>query len=170
MGLFDGESSTSRSHSYGGRASHSPSRGAYTRPSYARSASSVLGGSSRGIFSSGGGGSGSSYYKRRPRDGYVSMLIHKLQRMIKELWYYARRHPVKAFFAVVVPLLSAGGAVGGLLKGFGVHLPSALGAMGGQASRGGGGYYGSSGYGAMSESSGWMGNAGSLMSIAKAFM
>ena len=89
--------------------------------------------------------------------------------MIKELWYYARRHPVKAFFAVVVPLLSAGGAVHGLLRQFNVRIPGLDGAM----RRGGGGYYGSSGYSSIGGRSGgndWMGNAGSLMQIAKAFM
>ena len=107
--------------------------------------------------------------------------MHKLQRMIKELWTYARRHPVKAFFAVVVPLLSAGGAIGGLLKSFGIRMP--LG-MGGSSRGGGGGYYGSRGYGGDSGSDwmsqlgglagggggGLMGQAGSLMSVAKMFM
>lgn len=181
MGLFDGESShyanNHRSHSYTGT-----TRGHQTRPTYSRAPSSIFGGSnhggsksyfggssygaSRSIF---GGGGGSSYYKRRPRDGYVAYLMHRLQRMIKELWYYARRHPVKAFFAIVVPLLSAGGAVGGLLKGLGIRLP---GGFMGETRRGGGGYYGSSGYGGSSYGGGggWMGNAGSLMQVARAFM
>lgn len=181
-----------RSHSYAGRTSVSPSRGQgrgyYTRPSYTRSASSLFGGSAHsdshprsnsrasssrglfGVFSSGGGAS--SHYKRRPRDGYIAYLLHRLQRMVRELWHYARRHPVKAFFAVIVPLLSAGGAVHGLLKQFGVRLPM----MDGAARRGGGGYYGSSGYSSSSGLGGfggensWMGGAGSLMQIAKAFM
>ena len=128
--------------------------------------------SSRGIF---GGSNNGSYYKRRPRDGYVAMLIHKLQRMLKELWYYAKKNPVKAFFAVVVPLLSAGGAVHGLLRQFGVRLPL----LDGGARRGGGGYYGSSGYDGGSSrmggiggggGGGWMENAGSLMQVAKMFM
>jgi len=186
MGLFDGQS---RSYSdganlrapshHGGRTSqshsrnHSPARSTrsgthsfYARPSNARSSSSFFGGStSRGIFSSGGS---SSYYKRRPRDGYITYLVHKLQRMVKELWYYARRHPVKAFFAVIVPLLSAGGAIGGLLRGLGVSLPMMMGGST-RHSRGSGGYYGSSGYGRES-SGGWMGQAGSLMQVARAFM
>lgn len=98
--------------------------------------------------------------------------MHKLSRMVKELWYYARRHPVKAFFAVVVPLLSAGGAVHGLLRQFNIKIPG----LDGMTRRSGGGYYGSSGYGGASSLGGgrggndWMGNAGSLMQIAKAFM
>ena len=105
--------------------------------------------------------------------------MHKLQRMIKELWYYARRHPVKAFFAVVVPLLSAGGAIHGLLRQFNVRLPFIDGAT--SYSRGAGGYYGSSGYGGSSGGGlgglmggggggGLMENAGSLLGLAKAFM
>ncbi|KAK5132242.1 hypothetical protein LTR08_009230 [Meristemomyces frigidus] len=196
MGLFDGRSygegdKTARTTSHHGGHSahtrgHSPARSttrstthsAYTRasaPSYARSASgSFFGGAGsstpRGIFNTGGGTSSSSYYKRRPRDGYISYLVHKLQRMVKELWYYARRHPVKAFFAVVVPLVSAGGALHGLLRQFGIRLPMMDG--GASYSRGAGGYYGSSGYGKQSSGGGggWMSNAGSMMQIARAFM
>jgi hypothetical protein len=107
-------------------------------------------------------------------------LVQKLQRMVRELWEYARRHPVKAFFAVVVPLISAGGAIHSLLKSFGIRLPLGydLGALGGKpaAAAGAGGYYGSRGY----ESGGagvggvgageWMEGASGLISIAKAFM
>ena len=208
MGLFDGRSysaseaaypRSSHSNQGGHSSSHrsrpdSPSRGStrspgnngyFVRPSGGgRSSSSFFGSTSRGIFSGGGGGS-SSYYRRRPRDGYISYLMHKLQRMFKELWYYARRHPVKAFFAVVVPLLSAGGAIHGLMKQFGVRIPM----VDGMAKTMGGGYYGSRGYegrgggggglgglGGLSGlaggsgGGGWMNNAGSLMQIAKAFI
>lgn len=94
--------------------------------------------------------------------------------MLKELWYYAQRHPMKAFFAVVVPLLSAGGAVHGLMRQFGVRVPM----MGGAARRSGGGYYDSRGYdgdrggggGLMGGAGGLMGNVGGLMNMARAFM
>lgn len=201
MGLFDGRSySTSdiylnpNKHHSGGGGSHSrgvsPARstrsttskpqGYFARPAYNRASSgSFFGGggnnygSSRGIFSS--NSNNSSYYRRRPRDGYISYLIHKLQRMVRDLWSYARRHPVKAFFAIIVPLLSAGGAIHGLLRQFGVRLPFGL---DGATRRMGGGYYGSSGYdgrggfGGMGGGGGgsWMDNAGGLMQIAKAFM
>ncbi|KAK1062360.1 hypothetical protein LTR12_010329 [Friedmanniomyces endolithicus] len=197
MSFFTGKShsdndrdrpSHSRSHT---RSAYSPSRSSTThtyasgngsgysqRPSNPRGPSSSffntsLGAStSRGIFGgSNGGGGGSSYYKRRPRDGYITYLLHKLQRMIKELWAYARRHPVKAFFAVVVPLLSAGGAIGGLMRQFGVRLP--MGDMlGGGRGMGGGGFGGrGGGFGGESlGGGGWMDGAGSLMQVAKAFM
>jgi hypothetical protein len=93
--------------------------------------------------------------------------------MVKELWTYARRHPVKAFFAIIVPMLSAGGAIGGLLKGFGIRMPAGLDSFGGGSRRGGGGYYGSEGYssgGYGGSGGGWMGNAGSIMQVARAFM
>jgi hypothetical protein len=88
--------------------------------------------------------------------------------MLRELWYYARRHPMKAFFAVIVPLLSAGGAIHGLMKQFGVRVPG----MDGGSRRMGGGYYGSSGYGGgggggLMDS---MGGMGGIMQVAKAFM
>ncbi|GAB7359254.1 hypothetical protein MBLNU230_g5911t1 [Neophaeotheca triangularis] len=192
MGLFDGTSAvgSTRSYSYQGRTAHSPSArstrssgGYYTRPSHTRSSASFFGSSSSRNNGGGWGGSssffggsssksGSSYYKRRPRDGYIQYLLHRLQRMIKELWYYARKHPVKAFFAVVVPLISAGGALSGLLSQFGIRLPMGL-AGGSSAGFGGSSFGGSSGLGGLfgsgGGSGGWMDNAGSLLSIARAF-
>ncbi|KAH9844490.1 putative glycine-rich cell wall structural protein 1 [Teratosphaeria destructans] len=196
MGLFDGRSYSDSERLRPHSTHHTPrsrgasparstkSQGFYVRPSAHRSTSgSFFGGSgtgnhgyssqSRGVFSSFnafGGRSSSSYYGRRPRDGYISYLVHKLQRMIKELWYYARRHPVKAFFAVIVPLLSAGGAIHGLMRQFGVRIPGLDGRT--SYSRGSGGYYGSSGYGGgrAGGGGGLMENAGSLMQIARAFM
>ncbi|WPH03596.1 Hypothetical protein R9X50_00647800 [Acrodontium crateriforme] len=176
MGLFDGRSHSDSDHLRANHSSHARSRsrghsparstsGYFVRPSNPRSGSNYTS-SSRGIFS--GASNNGSYYRRRPRDNFISALMQKLQRMIKELWAYARRHPVKAFFAVVVPLLSAGGAVHGLLRQFGVRIPF----VDGQAARMMGGYYGSRGYGRGGESGegGWMQNAGSLMTLAKAFM
>ena len=75
---------------------------------------------------------------------------------------------MKAFFAVIVPLLSAGGAISGLMKQFGVRVPG----TDRGSRRGGGGYYGSSGYGGgggggLMDS---MGGMGGMMQVAKAFM
>lgn len=208
MGFLDGDffGGSSSNYNYGG-ASRQRSRsntrstsgrsGYYARPSNAHSrsgGSSFFGGaagsgnhhhqSSRGLFSSNGSG-GSSHYKRRPRDGYITYLVNRLQRLLRDLWQYFRRHPVKAFFAVIVPLISAGGAVGGLIKAMGIRIPpgmSSVFATGG-SSRGGGGYYGSRGYGGSSSSGlgsmfggggggggGLMDNAGEIFKIAKMFM
>lgn len=88
--------------------------------------------------------------------------------MFRELFAYARRHPMKAFFAVVVPLLSAGGAISGIMKQFGVRIPG----LDGRGSRSmGGGYYGSRGYGGSDRGGGGlMENASGLLNIAKNFM
>lgn len=172
------EGTRNRAHSPARSTRSTGSKGYYSRPAANRSSSSFfaannnnrssssffgglggLGGSTRGY------GSGSSYYKRSPRQGYIGYLFHKLQRMLRELWYYAKRHPMKAFFAVIVPLLSAGGAIGGLMKSFGVRSP-----MDGFSSRGGGGYYGSSGYDSDRGGGGLMDNLGPIMQIAKAFV
>lgn len=174
MGLFDGRSvsysagdtrpASSRQNSTRAysparstRSTHSTSnsnnKGYFVRPAAtSRGTSNFFGSSS----SSRGFGGGSSAYKRSPRQGYINYLFHKLQRMLRELWYYARKHPLKAFFAVVVPLLSAGGAIHGLMKQFGVRVPG----MDSRSMRG----YGGGGAGGM------MDNAGSLMQIAKALM
>lgn len=197
MGFLDADFFGGTSSTYGGTSRHrsrsntrsaSGRSGYYARPSASRSSSYHGGGSgnyssSRGFFSSTGSG-GSSHYKRRPRDGYISYLVHRLQRLLKDLWHYFRRHPVKAFFAVIVPLISAGGAVGGLLKGMGVRLPPGMGGIFGDggSKRGGGGYYGSHGYSGSSSSGfgdffgggggggGMMDNAGSILKIARMFM
>ena len=66
--------------------------------------------------------------------------------------------------AVVVPLISAGGALHGLLRQFGVRLPAVFDGMSG--SRTGGGYYGSVGYGREDQSEGF----GNLLKVARAFM
>lgn len=78
---------------------------------------------------------------------------------------YARRHPYKVFFAVIMPLVS-GGLLHKLAQRFGIHLPRLSGSPGGSrggfsgggyanggvergrgGGGGGGGYYGSEGYG-----------------------
>ncbi|GAB7349664.1 hypothetical protein MBLNU459_g0338t1 [Dothideomycetes sp. NU459] len=168
-----GHSSSHHSHNH-----NHASENFFTRPSYARSSSSFF---SRA-------GSSSSHYKRRPRDGYIAYLLAKLRRLVRDLWVYAHRHPVKAFFAVVVPLVSAGGALHGLLRQFGVRLPAMFDGMAGVSSASRtyrGGYYGSSGYGgggggaesgfggglaSLATGAGAMGAAGSLFKIAQAFM
>lgn len=177
MSFFGGGSSSGHGHGHSNHHSSSHNNsffggGSSSRPGYARSSSS-------GIFSRGGS---SSYYKRRPRDGYISYLVNKLKRLIADLWVYARRHPVKAFFAIVVPLISAGGALHGLLKQFGIRLPAVFDGMSRTTTTSyRGGYYGSNGYGSngygssgygsgMGGAGGAMGTMGNLFQIAKAFM
>ncbi|KAI4171273.1 MAG: hypothetical protein LQ343_004350 [Gyalolechia ehrenbergii] len=70
----------------------------------------------------------SSYYKRRPRDGYVQRMLHQLKKIFRNLYSYARRHPVKLFFLVIMPLLT-GGALHNILRQFGIRLPAGLSSM-----------------------------------------
>lgn len=108
----------------------------------------------------------SSYYKRRPRDGYLARLLHKLRHFVRELVHYAKRHPFKAALAVLGPLLVSGGILHQVSRNFGFKLPHALKGLGlGGSGHGSGGfpmadlmggsrhggagmdgYYGSSGY------------------------
>ncbi|KAF1815812.1 hypothetical protein P152DRAFT_455533 [Eremomyces bilateralis CBS 781.70] len=81
-------SSSRSSHSSSHYPSHSHSS---SRPAYVRSSA----GSSYSRSST-------SHYKRRPRDGYIARLLHKLKRLFRELWYYARKHPMKVFFLVIM--------------------------------------------------------------------
>ncbi|KAG9511994.1 hypothetical protein KCU93_g10424, partial [Aureobasidium melanogenum] len=73
MSFFGGpsfhRSTTSRSHH----------KSSHTRPTFPRAPSSTA-----SFFSRNGGSS--SYYKRRPRDGYIQSLLHKLKRLIRDLW------------------------------------------------------------------------------------
>ena len=156
---------------FGGPSSHrsSTSRTLHykSRPTFPRAPSSTA-----SFFSRNGGSS--SHYKRRPRDGYIQSLIHKLKRLIRDLWEYAQRHPFKAFMAVVVPLISAGGALHSLLKQFGVRIPFGLDGMF-DARRGYESYGAYDGYGegygsVFGGSGGGMETVGSLMKVAKAFM
>ncbi|CAK7239952.1 MAG: hypothetical protein STHCBS139747_001387 [Sporothrix thermara] len=88
--------------------------------------------SSRSIFSSfgragagGAGGSSSSYYRRSPRSSFMHRAYKKLKRLIRDLIYYAKKHPLKVFMLVIMPLIT-GGALTALLARFGLRLPRSL--------------------------------------------
>ncbi|KID99958.1 hypothetical protein MAJ_04015, partial [Metarhizium majus ARSEF 297] len=86
------------------------------------------------FFNFGGGGSRSSYYKRSPRQGFMQRAYKRLKRLIRDLIHYAKRHPWKVFFLVVMPLVTTG-ALAGLLARFGLRIPPSLERMMGMASR-----------------------------------
>ncbi|KEF63081.1 uncharacterized protein A1O9_01057 [Exophiala aquamarina CBS 119918] len=167
MGFWnDGIRSRSRSRSPS-RRSHA---GGYyaSRPSYSRSASSFfsLGGGSR---SSRNGGHSS---RARPRSGFINRIRH----FLRQIYEYMRRHPVKVFFLVIMPLIT-GGALTKILAQFGVRLPRGLENLAGgqrnQAERfyARGGARDFPGGSALPGMGGGMGESiGSLMSIAKMFM
>lgn len=133
-----------------------------------------------GMSSYSGGGHHSSsrhsYYsssRARPRAGYINRMYNKLRRFLRDLYYYARRHPVKVFMLVIMPLLT-GGALHKLLAQFGIRLPPGLlKAFGGPP----GGYpkgYRSGGeyqrYSVRGEGSGIGNSVEGLMGLAKIFM
>ncbi|KAJ9623718.1 uncharacterized protein PV06_06013 [Exophiala oligosperma] len=98
--------------------SRSPSRKVYyaSRPTYSRSASSFFssftgGGSSRGHHSS----------RARPRSGF----INRIRRFLREIYSYMRRHPLKVFLLVIMPLIT-GGALAKLLAQVGIRLPPGI--------------------------------------------
>ncbi|KAF2752820.1 hypothetical protein EJ05DRAFT_480970 [Pseudovirgaria hyperparasitica] len=137
------------------------SSSSHSRPSYTR-ASSTFSSHSR---------SGSSYYKRRPRDNYIQMLLRKFKHLIRELYYYARRHPIKILFMVIMPLIS-GGVLHQIARQFGIQLPAALRGNGGaRGFRDDNGYYSSQGYEGRSDGVfGGFGDFGSVVKVARMFM
>ncbi|CAM1506547.1 Fc.00g061880.m01.CDS01 [Cosmosporella sp. VM-42] len=142
----------SHSHSHKKRSrsrSRSSSRG--RRKSSGRSfAGSIFGGdnyekknASRGSFfglggnnsrSSFFGGNRSSYYKRSPRQGFLAKTYKHLKRLLRDLVHWAKRHPWKVFFLVIMPLVT-GGALTALLARFGLRMPKGIERMLGMASK-----------------------------------
>lgn len=84
----------------------------------------------------GGSGSGRSpsYYKRSPRPNFIARVVKRLKRLLRDLVYYAKRHPLKVFMLVVMPLVT-GGFLTALLAKFGLKLPGVLTQMIGLAGR-----------------------------------
>lgn len=75
-----------------------------------------------------------SYYKRAPREGFVQRCIKQLKRLLRDLQHYAKRHPWKVFFLVILPLVT-GGALTALLARFGLRIPPSIERMLGVAKR-----------------------------------
>ncbi|KAK2768842.1 hypothetical protein FQN54_000702 [Arachnomyces sp. PD_36] len=167
MGWFDGTSSvgssrhhhhdSSRSHGHGhSRSYHKSHHSRSSAPSFFNlgGSSSHHGGnrSTTSIFSS-----SSSSRRARPRSGFISRLIHKIRRLLRDIYHYARRHPMKVFMLVIMPLIT-GGILQKLLSVVGVRLPKGL-AGGSDGGRRGG-----------DSSSGMEDGVKSLMTLAKMFM
>lgn len=94
--------------------------------------------------------SSSSSYRRSPRSGYLKRMYAQLRRLFRDLLYYAKKHPMKVFVLVVMPLIT-GGALTGLLAKFGIRLPAGVermfGMAGGMGGMGGGRGFGDMGMG-----------------------
>ena len=85
--------------------------------------------------------------------------------MLRNLVGYARRHPLKVFMLVLLPLIT-GGALHNILRQFGIKLPAGLnGLIGGYG-------VGRGGYDSMSSFGGGAGHGGiqRAMNLAKMFM
>ena len=173
MGFWiDGVRSDSRSPSR--HNSHSGSR-----PSYARaSSSSFFGGlSGGGASSSRGWGSSNGHSSRaRPRSGFVN----RIRRFLRDIYEKFRRHPVRMFMLVIMPLLTSGVLVK-LFGTLGLRLPAGLSnLMGGQGrmrqtterfyARGGARDMGGGSSLPGMSGPGWGDTAGTVMGIAKAFL
>jgi hypothetical protein len=59
-------------------------------------------------------------------------MYSKLRRLLRDLIYYMKKHPMKVFVLVIMPLIT-GGALTGLLAKFGLRLPAGIEKMFGAA-------------------------------------
>ncbi|KAB8230676.1 hypothetical protein ETB97_003053 [Aspergillus alliaceus] len=156
MGWFDARSSAASSHSARKR---SPSRrSTYSTHHSRHSTPSVF------SFNSGGSRAGrsspsaysSSSRRARPRSGFVQKVVHIIKRLLRDIYKYAREHPIKVLLLVLIPLLTSG-VLQKLFAMIGIRLPKNIfGGQGGQSREGG--------------KDGIMENLSSLMSIAKMVM
>ncbi|KAI0974599.1 hypothetical protein F4678DRAFT_423290 [Xylaria arbuscula] len=139
------DKSRSRSHSRERRSKHRSSSGLdglfgddsnYAKHNTSRGSFFNLGNNStRSFFST---GHSSSYYKRSPRANFMTRAYKKLKRLLRDLMYWAKRHPVKVFVLVIMPLIT-GGALTALLARFGLRMPAGIQRMLGLAAKTAGG-------------------------------
>ncbi|KAF7549556.1 hypothetical protein G7Z17_g6305 [Cylindrodendrum hubeiense] len=71
------------------------------------------------------GSNRSSYYKRSPRQGFIQKSYKQVKRILRDLVHWAKRHPWKVFFLVIMPLIT-GGFLTALLARFGLRIPPFL--------------------------------------------
>lgn len=90
--------------------------------------------------------------------------------MLRELIYYAKKHPIKVFMLVIMPLLTGGGLLT-LLKRFGIPLPPEIGRLVGGLAKSGGEGGGIAGYAAKAATLGTgLGSAATIIKAVQAFM
>ncbi|PKS06491.1 hypothetical protein jhhlp_007239 [Lomentospora prolificans] len=106
--------------------------GNYGKHSSSKSSFFSLPGGSRSSFF--GLGNRSSYYKRSPRKGFMHRAYKKLKEILRDIVKYAKRHPMKVFLLLLVPLIT-GGALTALLARFGLRLPAGIERLLGVATR-----------------------------------
>ncbi|KAL4881498.1 hypothetical protein BJY04DRAFT_60182 [Aspergillus karnatakaensis] len=160
MGWFDGRSSTSgayvrkrdRSPSRRSTSGYSTHHSRHSAPSIFSFSGSRSGRSSPSVFSS-----TSSSRRARPRSGFIQRVVRYIKKLFRDISSYARRHPMKVFMLVVVPLITSGVLVK-LFAMIGIRLPKNI--FGGSSSSRSGGGGGSD----------MAGNINGLMNIAKMLM
>ncbi|KUI61611.1 hypothetical protein VP1G_08794 [Cytospora mali] len=81
--------------------------------------------SSRSFFGSDKHRASTSSYRRSPRPNFLARAYKQLKRLLRDLVYYAKRHPVKVFTLVILPLIT-GGALTALLARFGLRMPPSI--------------------------------------------
>lgn len=52
-------------------------------------------------------------------------MIHYIKRLLRDIYHYARRHPIKVFLLVIMPLLTSG-VLQKLLSMIGLRLPKGI--------------------------------------------
>lgn len=92
-------------------------------------------------------------------------MIHQIRKMFRNLVSYARRHPVKVFMLVIMPLIT-GGALHNILRQFGIRLPAGLSSLVGGYGSGRGGYDSMNSFGGGGNDGGLQ----TVMKITKMFM
>ncbi|KAL3489154.1 hypothetical protein BJX62DRAFT_163574 [Aspergillus germanicus] len=159
MGWFDGRSSTSgyyvrkkdKSPSRRSTSGYSTHHSRHSAPSIFSFSGSRTGRSSPSAFSS------SSSRRARPRSGFIQRIVRYIKRLFRDISSYARRHPMKVFMLVVLPLITSG-VLYKLFAMIGIRLPKNIfGGSSGSSSRSGG-------------DGGMAGNINGLMNIAKMLM
>ncbi|PWY76370.1 hypothetical protein BO94DRAFT_538230 [Aspergillus sclerotioniger CBS 115572] len=127
MGWFDGKSSSSSSHTHVRRRSSPSRRSTYSSQHPRHSTPSLLSmnGGSRAGRTSPSVLSSSSSRRARPRSGFVQRVVRYIRRLLRDIYDYARRNPVKVLILVVIPLLTSG-VLQKLLAMVGIRLPKSI--------------------------------------------
>ncbi|KKA29432.1 hypothetical protein TD95_002696 [Thielaviopsis punctulata] len=71
------------------------------------------------------GASRPSYYKRSSRPGFMVRAYRHLKRILRDILHWAKRHPIKVFMLVLLPLITSGALVA-LLARFGLRIPATI--------------------------------------------
>ncbi|KAK7421950.1 hypothetical protein QQX98_001944 [Neonectria punicea] len=108
---------------FGGGGDRDRDRDRHDKHSSSRGSFFGLGGNnSRSSFF---GNNRSSYYKRSPRQGFIQKSYKQVKRLLRDLVHWAKRHPWKVFFLVIMPLIT-GGFLTALLARFGLRIPPVI--------------------------------------------